>query len=71
MNKKQTFIPKYWVFHNVLSDDIFVETLDKGKLECECKTKLLYPKEYADYENNEYSVYNVCLIEISLINLYV
>lgn len=35
MKKDQPFTPKYWVVHNIETDDVFLETASKTRADCE------------------------------------
>jgi hypothetical protein len=66
MKIDQRFTPKYWVFHNKLNDDVYLQTAAKGYDQCQDKAKALYPKELNDFHENEQSNYDISSIELRL-----
>jgi hypothetical protein len=62
MNEQQSYTPKYWVGHDIKSDDIFISTLAK----CANKSTQLMHELFGEdcFSNNDLSV---SLIEIRLV----
>jgi hypothetical protein len=55
MKSNQKFSPKYWVVHDVSTDDVFIDTASKSLAEAEHKyiTKYLRPDRSLDYYDND------------------
>ena len=57
MKEKQQITPKYWVFHDPTSDDVFIATASKLHDLCVEKARKLYPDmvdEYFALDNTNY-----------------
>jgi hypothetical protein len=66
MKSDQRFTPKYWVFHNTKTDDVYLETASKSRSSCIDKAEQLHLEKLVDFLKNEESPYQVVLIEIRL-----
>jgi hypothetical protein len=64
MKQKQIYTPKYWMFHSLLSEDVYIETASKSLEESKKKASILYKKEYDHYENHDHTCFDFCLFEI-------
>jgi hypothetical protein len=64
MNKDQELTPKYWVGHDVESDDVFLNTASKSK--CEAETKMNERFRGTNWRNLDYI--SIDLMEIKLVN---
>ena len=67
MNRNQKFTPKYWVFHNKLTDDIFKNTMSKNYRTCQSLAARLHPTEFNQYVEGE-DAYQVTLIEVRVVD---
>ena len=67
MNTAQSLKPKYWVFHDTQSDDIFPNTLAKSLSDSLSVVKALYKKEYLSYLEHDDSRYEFALVELELV----
>ena len=64
----QSFTPKYFIFHNTTTFDVYIDRAAKSRFECEQKVKEIYPDLFQLFEENfqisdEY-VYAISLFEI-------
>ena len=66
MHNKQQFNPKYWMFHNKTSDDVFIATASKCYNLCVEKAKKLYPDMVEEYFALDNTNYMFSLFEINL-----
>ena len=64
MKKQQIYTPKYWMFHNLLSEDVYIDTASKSLEESKNKASSLYKEEYDHYENDDHTCFEFCLFEI-------
>ena len=69
MKEKQTFIPKYWIFHNKVSDDVFINTAHKSFDDCRLLAGVLHKDEYKDFVDNDHSCYGISLFELNLLHI--
>jgi hypothetical protein len=67
MNTSQQFTPKYWVVHDTLSDDVFMQTADKSKQESIRKFLGLEPKLLWNFD--EYYLPEDCNLDCSLVEI--
>jgi len=63
MKTEQEFTPKYWIFHNTESDDVYLDTASKSLDTCRNLAHLLYGIVSDD------SRYQFSLVEIKLVEL--
>jgi hypothetical protein len=67
MKPDQQFTPKYWVFHNTQTDDVFIDTAAKSLIESEVLASKLHRIAFEKYEfNGDCSYYQFSSIEIKL-----
>lgn len=66
MNTEQKLTPKYWVFHNTMTDDIYIQTLSKSYANTEMAVSIFLPNLYNEFINGEAS-YRIDLIEVNLV----
>jgi hypothetical protein len=66
MKEKQQITPKYWMFHDVTSDDVFIATASKSHEMCVNKAEKLYPHLHEEF-NLDNSKYDFSLFEVKLV----
>ena len=67
MKSNQQFTPKYWVFHNTRTDDVFIDTAAKNLIESKKLASELHPTAFEKYEfHGDCSYYQFSLIEVKL-----
>jgi hypothetical protein len=66
MKPDQRFTPKYWVFHNTKTDDVYLETAAKSFAACKFKVEQYHIGKLCDFYENDESQYQISLIEIKL-----
>ena len=67
MKQGQQFTPKYWVFHNTDTDDVYLDTAAKSWDDCVISTEQLHLNELMDFYNNESTSYAISLVEIKIV----
>ncbi len=67
MNNNQKITPKYWIFHDKTSDDVFIATATASKsLDSTYENaKKLYPNEFEEFELDN-SNYAITLFEVDI-----
>lgn len=63
MKTEQEFTPKYWVLHDIDSDDVYIDTLAKSYTTCKNLSAMLYCDEM--HTDNV----QISPVEIKLVNL--
>ena len=66
MKPDQRFTPKYWVFHNKETDDVYLDTAAKSWDGCTESVESLYLDKLMDFYENSDSPYEISLVEIRL-----
>lgn len=69
MKLNQSFTPKYWIFHNRLTDDVYIRTAHKSFDDCRLLAGVLCKDEYKDFVNNEFTCYGISLFELNLLQI--
>ena len=53
------------MFHNLLSEDVYIDTASKSLEQCKKKASSLYKEEYYQFENNDNTCFEFCLFEVN------
>ena len=69
MRTEQDFTPKYWVFHNTATDDVYLDTAAKSWEDCRILAAQKHTEKLLDFYSTESSPYAISLVEIKLVNL--
>lgn len=64
MKKDQKLTPKYWVGHNKLTDDVFIQTIDKSYNKVLDNMDLMFGNAWYDDSSHE-----VILVEIKKVDI--